>query len=231
MNGIASAKRSGRGLFISFEGGEGVGKSTQVSRLKAFLEARRIPVLATREPGGTDGAAAIRDLVVQGEAERWPPVAEALLMYAARVDHVEKVIKPALAQGTWVLCDRFSDSTLAYQGYCRELGPEFIRRLDRLALDGFKPDLTLLLDLAPNIGLGRAAMRGGPDRFEKMGLDFHLKLRNAFMEISRHAPERVHIVDASGDEENVAAVILDALHERIGPEGLTAPVDARCPAS
>lgn len=217
-----------KGLFITFEGGEGVGKSTQVKRLQAFLVGAGIETLVTREPGGTDGANAIRSLVVEGTADRWPAASEALLMYAARLDHVEKVIKPALARGVWVLCDRFSDSTLAYQGYGRDLGPEFIRRLERLTLDGFKPDLTLLMDLPPDVGLTRAAARGGPDRFEKMGLGFHLQLRDAFLDIARHARERIAVVDASGDEDSVAAAILDALHTRLGAdvfEGQGAKID------
>ena len=205
-----------RGAFITFEGGEGVGKSTQVKRLSAFLSEKGIPTLLTREPGGTEGANAIRELVVTGAGDRWSASAEALLMYAARIDHVEKVIKPALARGEWVICDRFSDSTLAYQGYGKALGPEFIRRLDRLTLDGFRPDLTLLLDLPPDVGLTRAAARGGPDRFEKMGLAFHLQLRDAFLDIARHARDRIRVVDATGDEDAVAAAIIDAVHDRFG---------------
>ncbi|MDW3207560.1 MAG: dTMP kinase [Alphaproteobacteria bacterium] len=201
------------GRFITFEGGEGSGKSTQCARLAEFLTQAGIETVVTREPGGTEGAQAIRDLVVSGAGDRWGPVSEALLMYAARRDHVDRVIKPALSNGKWVICDRFSDSTLAYQGYGRELGADWIAQLDRLSLDGFKPDLTLLLDMPVSTGLARAAERGGPDRFEKLGSTFHESLRQAFLSIASREPDRIVTVSAEGSmnavSERIQAVVLD----------------------
>lgn len=192
------------GKFITMEGGEGAGKTTQCARLAAYLEGKDIEVTITREPGGTPGALALRELLVTGDGDRWDPVSEALLMYAARRDHVERLIKPALAKGQWVLCDRFSDSTMAYQGYAKALGRDWVSALDGLAMDGFKPDLTLLLDMPSDMGLGRAAVRGGPDRFEKLGARFHEDLRSAFLDIAKREPERIVVLDATGSQDAVA---------------------------
>ena len=178
-----------RGKFISVEGGEGAGKSTQCALLADYLRERGLDVVITREPGGAPGAQAIRELVVSGAGDRWDPVSEALLMYAARRDHVTRLIEPALAAGSWVICDRFSDSTMAYQGYTKALGRDWVETLDALVLDGFRPDLTLLLDIDASTGLGRAAARGGPDRFEELGLDFHSALRDAFLDIEHKEPD------------------------------------------
>ncbi|MFO0291895.1 MAG: dTMP kinase, partial [Rhodospirillales bacterium] len=150
-----------RGRFVTFEGGEGAGKSTQLRFLAEWLEAQGLAVVTTREPGGTPGAERIRKLLVEGDADAWIPTTEALLHYAARVEHVERVVRPALAAGRWVLSDRFADSTMAYQGYGHRLGPARIAALHRAALGGFKPDLTLVLDQGVGGGPGPAARRPG----------------------------------------------------------------------
>lgn len=207
------------GRFITLEGGEGTGKSTQIRRLAAALEARGIKVLATREPGGSPGAEQIRKLMVEGEPGRWDAVTETLLAYAARADHVSRTIGPALLAGTWVISDRFNDSTFAYQGVGRGLDRETIRRIDSAVLDDFQPDLTLILDLDVAVGLGRANARpetkmGAENRFEKFGPDFHEKLRQAFLDIARRSPERCRVIDASGSEDQVAEAILAAVIRR-----------------
>lgn len=207
------------GRFITLEGGEGTGKSTQIRRLAAALEARGIKVLATREPGGSPGAEQIRKLMVEGEPGRWDAVTETLLAYAARADHVSRTIGPALLAGTWVISDRFNDSTFAYQGVGRGLDRETIRRIDSAVLDDFQPDLTLILDLDVAVGLGRANARpetkmGAENRFEKFGADFHEKLRQAFLDIARRSPERCRVIDASGSEDQVAEAILAAVIRR-----------------
>ena len=206
---------TGTGRFITLEGGEGTGKSTQIRRLAAALETRGITVLATREPGGSPGAEEIRKLMVEGEPGRWNAITETLLAYAARADHVARTIGPALAAGQWVISDRFSDSTFAYQGVGRGLDRETIRRIDSAVLDDFSPDLTLVLDLDVPTGLARALARSGAEtRFEKFGPDFHEKLRQAFLDIARRFPERCRVIDASGSEDQVAEAILAAVCRR-----------------
>jgi dTMP kinase len=203
------------GRFITLEGGEGTGKSTQVRRLAAALEARGIQVLATREPGGSPGAEQIRKLMVEGEPGRWNAITETLLAYAARADHVARTIGPALAADRWVICDRFSDSTFAYQGAGRGLARETIRRIDSAVLDDFSPELTLVLDLDVAVGLKRAlARQGDENRFEKFGPGFHEKLRQAFLDIARRFPDRCKVIDASGSEDEVAAAIFAAVSRR-----------------
>jgi len=203
------------GRFITLEGGEGTGKSTQIKRLAASLAAKGIPVLATREPGGSPGAEQIRTLMVEGEPGRWDAITETLLAYAARADHVARTIGPALLAGTWVISDRFSDSTFAYQGVGRGVPRETIRRIDAAVLDDFAPDLTLVLDLDVTVGLQRATARpGAENRFEKFGADFHEKLRQAFLDIARRHPERCRIIDAGGSEDQVAEAILAAVSRR-----------------
>ena len=203
------------GRFITLEGGEGTGKSTQVKRLKAALEARGISVVATREPGGSPGAEEIRKLLVEGEPGRWYPITETLLAYAARADHVARTIGPALAAGQWVISDRFNDSTFAYQGVGRGVERETIRRIDSAVLDDFQPDLTLVLDLDVKTGLDRANARtGAENRFEKFGPEFHEKLRQSFLDIAKRAPERCRIIDASGNEDQVAEQIFAAVSRR-----------------
>jgi dTMP kinase len=203
------------GRFITLEGGEGTGKSTQIRRLAATLEKKGIAVLCTREPGGSPGAEEIRKLMVEGEPGRWNAVTETLLAYAARSDHVARTIGPALHADRWVISDRFSDSTFAYQGVGRGLARETIRRIDSAVLDDFAPDLTLILDLDVTIGLERAVARGpAENRFEKFGIEFHEKLRQAFLDIAKRSPERCRVIDASGSEEQVAEAIFAAVSRR-----------------
>ncbi len=174
-----------------------------------------IKVLTTREPGGSPGAEQIRKLMVEGEPGRWDAMTETLLAYAARTDHVARTIGPALVAGSWVISDRFSDSTFAYQGAGRGLDRETIRRIDSAVLDDFAPDLTLILDLDVKIGLGRALSRGGAEnRFEKFGADFHEKLRQSFLDIARRNPERCRVIDASGTADQVAEAIWTAVSRR-----------------
>jgi dTMP kinase len=207
------------GRFITLEGGEGTGKSTQIRRLAAALESKGVKVLATREPGGSPGAEQIRKLMVEGEPGRWDAVTETLLAYAARTDHVARTIGPALVAGTWVISDRFNDSTFAYQGVGRGVPRETIRRIDSAVLDDFAPDLTLILDLDAKLGLARALARpdaktAAENRFEKFGADFHEKLRQAFLDIARRSPDRCRVIDASGSEDAVAEAILAAVSRR-----------------
>jgi dTMP kinase len=203
------------GRFITLEGGEGTGKSTQIRRLAARLTEKGIPVLATREPGGSPGAEQIRKLMVEGEPGRWDAITETLLAYAARADHVRCTIGPALMAGTWVISDRFSDSTFAYQGAGRGLDRETIRRVDSAVLDDFTPDLTLVLDLDVKLGLERALSRGtAENRFEKFGTDFHEKLRQSFLDIARRNPERCRVIDASGTEDQVAEALWNTVSRR-----------------
>lgn len=210
----------GRGKFITFEGGEGSGKSTQVPRLAERLTGAGIIVTLTREPGGTAGADAIRALLVEGDAGRWDAKTEALLHFAARRDHVTRVIEPALAGGDWVVCDRFIDSSMAYQGYGHELGAEFIHALAGLAIGDFRPDLTLVLDIDPEIGLKRAGKRGDTeDRYESMGIDFHRRLRAGFLKIAEAEPGRCTVIDAGGSEDEIAEAIWQAVQEIDGATG------------
>ncbi len=209
------------GKFITLEGGEGAGKSTQITLLADGLRAVSIDVAVTREPGGAPGAEDIRGLLVRGETNRWTPLAEALLHTAARVEHVETMIRPTLASGTWVACDRFSDSTMAYQGDGLGLGRNRIAALQTLALGEFSPDLTLILDIDVDTGLSRAKSRaaaqsGGEDRYERMGRDFHQRLRDSFLDIARHEPERCTVIDATQAVPTVQAAIRKAITERFG---------------
>ncbi len=207
-----------RGFFITFEGGEGAGKSTQLARLAERLGAAGREVVRTREPGGSPGAEAIRALLVTGEADRWSPVTETLLMYAARRDHIERVIAPALARGAVVLCDRFADSTRAYQGAGGGAPAGLIDALEAAVLDRLRPDLTLILDLPVEAGLARAAGRGGAEaRFESKGLEFHSRLRGAFLKIAEAEPDRCVLIDAARDEAAVAAAVWSWVRTRLGP--------------
>lgn len=202
----------GRARFISFEGGEGSGKTNHSRRLADWLRSLGHDVVLTREPGGTAGAEEIRTLLVQGEAGRWEPMTEALLHFAARRDHVTKVIRPALARGAWVVSDRFADSTLAYQGYGHGLGAEPIELLRKLVLDDFAPGLTLLFDVPVGLGLQRAGKRNDADaRYESMGATFHARVREGFLAIARREPERVVTIDSSKPIEEVAAAVQDAV--------------------
>ncbi|WP_460451386.1 dTMP kinase [Alsobacter sp. SYSU BS001988] len=219
----------GRGRFITLEGGEGTGKSTQAARLVSALAQRGVDAIATREPGGSPRAEEIRAVILSGSAERLAPVAEALLFAAARADHVAKTIRPALERGTWVVCDRFADSTRAYQGALGGLDDATLGALERIAVGDARPDLTLVLDLPAAAGLARAARRRGTgevDRFEQESLAFHERLRQAFLEIASRDPQRCAIVDASLDPDAVTASLMGVVDAR-----LVAPHKARERAS
>lgn len=201
MSGRATARR-----FIVFEGGEGAGKSTQVARLADALRRDGQVVTTTREPGGSPGAEAIRKLLVDGETARWSPLTEALLISAARADHLDRVIRPALARGEWVICDRFADSTMAYQGYGMGLDRAWLEDLRRRVVGEDEPGLTLVFDLPVEVGLARAV---ASQRYERMGRAFHDKLRAAFQEIAQARDGRHRVViDAGGTPEEVARDVL-----------------------
>jgi dTMP kinase len=206
-----------RGRFISLEGGEGAGKSTQIARLADALSRTGVPVRVTREPGGAPGAEAIRTLLVQGEPGRWRPMTEALLHFAARSEHVEATVFPALAAGEWVVCDRFADSTMAYQGYGQGLGRDTVAALYRTVLGDFAPDLTLILDVPVDIGLRRAASRRNDEtRYERMDRAFHERVRQGFLDIARREPERCVVIDAARDADAITADILATVAQRLG---------------
>ncbi|BAE51254.1 dTMP kinase [Paramagnetospirillum magneticum] len=205
-----------RGRFITFEGGEGAGKSTQVRLLAESLRDEGLMVVTTREPGGSAGAEAIRALLVEGEPERWDGVTEALLHFAARRDHLVKTVWPALDRGAWVICDRFADSTLAYQGFGHGLDPDVIASLYRVAVGHFAPDLTLVLDLPVEKGLERAGLRGGAeDRYERMGLGFHQRLRQGFLGIAAANPMRCAVIDATRSPDEVHGDIMSTVRARL----------------
>ncbi|MEE4236656.1 MAG: dTMP kinase [Anderseniella sp.] len=205
-------------LFITFEGGEGAGKSTQVARLAERLRQAGHDVVTTREPGGSPDADAIRELLVTGEPGRWSPTADALLNYAARDSHLGQTIRPALQSGKTVICDRFSDSTRAYQGIAGGIGLNLIEAIDREIVGETQPDLTLVFDLDPEIGLMRAKTRGGADRFERLGLSFHVRLRKAFLHIANEHPDRCQIIDATGTPEEVEQRIWQVVSTRMALE-------------
>jgi dTMP kinase len=205
---------SRKGYFITFEGGEGSGKTTQIKRLYDAVVASGKKCIITREPGGSPAAEAIRKLLLTGAGDKWHPVAETLLFQAARVEHAEQVILPALARGEIVLCDRFLDSTIVYQGIGKKLGLEYIRLLHRMTLGTLAPDLTLLLDIDPVIGLKRAKGRQGHEtRFENMDIAFHKNVREGFLALAKAEPERYAIIDATQDAEKVARHVHDAFHK------------------
>jgi dTMP kinase len=214
----APIKRAfGRGRFISFEGGEGSGKSTQINKLFERLEASKLRAIVTREPGGSPGAEIIRHLVLSGMGKLLGPEAETLLFAAARDDHVRTVIQPALNQGTWVLCDRFTDSTRAYQGKLGGVAPALVDAMERVTIGDLKPDLTIILDVPVEIGLTRAAARrgqGAPDRFESENVRFHQELREAYREIAAANPDRCVLIDANAEPNVVAASVWAALQDR-----------------
>lgn len=197
-----------KGYFISLEGGEGAGKTTQINQLAEFLTGEGYKVITTREPGGTPEAEKIRNLLVQREGGNWTPMAECLLLFAARVMHVEKVIKPAIEAGKVVITDRFTDSTRAYQGYGHGMELDQIEAVNTSVLADFAPDLTLVLDVDPDIGLSRSGRRLAAeslkvnqteDRYENLDLDFHKRLRNGYLEIAKNNPDRCHVIDAMDD--------------------------------
>ncbi len=205
-------------LFITLEGGEGAGKSTQAQRLAARLRAEGHATVATREPGGSTGGEAIRALLVTGEPDRWSATTETLLMYAARFDHIERIIAPALARREVVLCDRFADSTRAYQGAGGGASLALIDALEAETRALCWPDLTLIFDLPPAAGLGRASSRAGAEtRFEGKGLAFHERLRSAFLAIAEAEPARCRLIDATQDEDTVEATIWQTVRDRMNP--------------
>jgi dTMP kinase len=204
-----------RGQFISLEGIDGSGKSTQSRRLAESLRARGRDVVLTREPGGAPGAEEIRRLLVEGAPERWSPETEILLFTAARRDHLERTIRPALAEGKVVITDRFADSTRVYQGATRGDLRALVDQIHAAAI-GMEPDLTLILDMDPVVALARGlARRSGEDRFEDFGLDFQQKLRAGFRALADTFPARCRIVDAAADPDRVAAAILDLVAARL----------------
>ena len=204
-----------KNYFITFEGGEGSGKSTQIDFLSDFLKKKGAKVLSTREPGGTPSAEIIRDLVTKGDPNKWTPLTESLLMWASRTEHVEKLIRPSLEDGKWVLCDRFYHSTYAYQGIGHNLGIEKMQAIKNIVLGDFKPDLTFVLDIDPFVGIERTKKRNsGEDRFEKMNIDFHNKLRHAFIEISKEDPHRFVLIDGELDTNSIFEIISNEVMNR-----------------
>lgn len=215
-----------KGRFITLEGGEGTGKSTQAGRLADALSATGFDVIRTREPGGAESAEAIRALLVSGATSRWDPVTEALLHYAARREHLTATVWPALDRGSWVVCDRFADSTEAYQGAGQGVDPVVLSGLYASVVGAFKPDLTLILDLPVDVGLRRAQARLAPDagrshaedRYERMGVAFHEKLRQGFLDIATREPDRCIVIDADRSADAVQADIWDCVRDRFGLE-------------
>ncbi len=217
MAETAVKRASGRGRFITFEGGEGSGKSTQIRTLAERLGAAKLRTVVTREPGGSPGAEIMRHLVLSGMGKLLGPDAETLLFAAARDDHVRSLIEPALKQGIWVLSDRFSDSTRAYQGSLGKVAPEILNAMQRVTIGDLKPDLTVILDVPVEIGMKRAAARrgsGAPDRFEAEDVKFHQGLREAYRQIAAAEPERCVLIDATAEPAAVAANVWGALRDR-----------------
>jgi dTMP kinase len=213
----AVKRAPGRGRFITFEGGEGTGKSTHIKMLAERLKAAKLRTVVTREPGGSPGAEIIRHLVLSGMGKLLGPEAESLLFAAARDDHVRSVILPALSQGIWVLSDRFSDSTRAYQGSLGKVAPAVLNAMERVTIGDLKPDLTIILDVPVEIGMKRAAARRGtgtPDRFEAEDVKFHQELRDAYRQIAAHEPQRCVLIDATAEPAVVAGNIWAALRDR-----------------
>jgi dTMP kinase len=209
-----------RGRFISFEGGEGAGKSVQARRLEARLRAVGLEVVRTREPGGSLHAEELREVILSGFARPFGPEGEALLFAAARIDHLDATILPALERGAWVVCDRFADSTRAYQGAAGNLPAEIVAGLERIAVGANSPDLTLILDLPPEAGLKRAHARrgqGDADRFEAEEIGFHRVLRRAFLDIAAAEPQRCAVIDALKSEDAVEADIWATVESRLHP--------------
>lgn len=217
MPGSAAKKRT-PGRFITFEGGEGSGKSTQIQLLSDRLNGLDHRTIVTREPGGSPGAEIVRHLLLSGMGKLLGADAETLLFAAARNDHVQQVIKPALDRGVWVLCDRFTDSTQVYQGKLGKVDPGLINALERITIGDLKPDLTLVLDVPVAVGLARAIKRRGkvePDRFEQENFEFHENLRDSFRQLAAENPERCVLINANADADAVAARIWDAVRERL----------------
>ena len=216
-----------RGRFITLEGGEGAGKSTQARLLAEHLRACGLECVVTREPGGSPGADALREILLSGAIAPLGPAAEALLFSAARIDHIRHTIRPALERGAFVVCDRFSDSTRAYQGALGNLDAGLIKALETVAVGDCRPDLTLMLDLPAETGLSRAAARRGvegADRFEGEGLAFHQGLRQAFLAIAAAEPARCAVIDAGLEPDAVGEAVWRCVQQRLGPFGSRPPV-------
>ncbi len=204
-----------RGRFITFEGGEGVGKSSQIERLASALRHAGMDVVQTREPGGTPQGEELRKILLQGDADKWDAVSETLILNAARRAHVENIIKPALAAGKWVLCDRFIDSTMAYQGFVKSVGRDVVEKIQQLVLGDFKPDLTFILDLPTSITLDRVDKRKGKkDRIEMDYHKMHTVLRGAFLDIAGREPDRCLVIDGTGGFDAVTDRLLGAINAR-----------------
>jgi len=218
VRGVKPPPMSGK--FITLEGGEGAGKTTQIKLLADALKAGDLDPIITREPGGSSAAEVIRSLLVEGAVDRWQPMTEALLNFAARLEHVQATIEPALVAGRWVLCDRFADSTVAYQGYGHDLGRAVVDELHRLVLGYFQPDLTVILDIPVAEGLIRATNRerakgSREDRYEHMDEGFHQRLRDGFLDIARRNPERCVVIDAAQEPDKVQAEIRAVVGQRL----------------
>ena len=210
-----------RGKFITFEGGEGGGKSTQAGRLANRLKSLDIDAVVSREPGGSVGAEAIRHVLLSGAAKPLGPHAEAILFAAARADHLRETIQPALERGQWVISDRFADSTRIYQGVLGNVDARLIARLEKITVGDLAPDLTIVLDVAPDVGLKRVTERRGAapvDRFEAEAFDFHKKLREAYLELAEREPKRCVVINAGADPATVAEFVWAAVNTRLEPQ-------------
>lgn len=206
-----------KGKFISFEGGEGSGKSTQLKLLTAAFEKSGLPFISTREPGGSVGAEKIRSLLVSGEVDSWDSLTETLLFNAARSDHINRFINPALAEGKTVICDRFLDSTIVYQGIGKGLGEAYIKSLHHIIFGNFMPNLTIMLDISAEEGLKRAGSRHDDEnRFEKLDIEFHQKIRTGFLDIAKRESERCVVLDATQEADVIHKQIIETIATRIG---------------
>lgn len=212
---MTSRTQPRRGRFITLEGIEGVGKSTHLKFIRSWLQKRGIPVLQTREPGGTPAAEKIRDWLLNTANNQLPAISEVLLMFAARASHVQQVIQPALASGRWVLCDRFADASYAYQGGGRQLPEKQIVQLERMVLKGLKPDLTLLLDAPVEVGLRRVQQRGRRDRFEREQRAFFERVRRSYLRRARYEPRRIQVISADVGVREVRQAIVSVLDQRL----------------
>ena len=219
---MTELKSEGRGRFITLEGGEGAGKSTQIKLLADFIRSLGLECVVTREPGGSPVAEQLREVILSGVAASLGPAAEAVLFSAARIDHIAQTIAPALARGAFVVCDRFADSTRAYQGAQGKVDASLISALEKVAVGQYRPDLTLILDLPAEIGLARANKRRAnakADRFEAEDLSFHQGLRKAFLDIAAREPERCAVIDAAQPPGDVAKSVRDVVASRLGLQG------------
>lgn len=209
---IANDRSSAR--FITLEGGEGAGKSTQLKLLSEKLSAKKVAHISTREPGGSPESETIRELILSGGKDRWDPITELLLMFAARREHCRRTIWPALESGQWVLCDRFVDSSMAYQGYAQGAGRAAVEQMQAITLHQFVPDLTIILDVPVDAGLARAEKRGKQNRFEKLDHEFHQAVRDGYLDIARREPDRCVVINAAAAPEAVAETIFQVVEKK-----------------